>query len=151
MRSARDRIRHAVLFEAIALLLVTPLGGLIFGVPIGQFGVVAVFSATVAMAWNYVFNLGFDRALMRLRGGVGKSLPLRVFHALLFEVGLTCLLVPFIALYLGVSLWQAFLMDVSLIGFYAVYAFAFNWVYDVLVPVSPQLPDSKTCGRRSGP
>ncbi|MEQ9476658.1 chlorhexidine efflux transporter, partial [Marinovum algicola] len=47
---------------------------------------------------------------------------------------------PFIAWYLGISLWQAFVMDVSFALFYMVYAFGFNWAYDRLFP----LPEWKT-------
>lgn len=135
MRTTRDRIRHSVLFELIALSLVTPLGGVIFDVPMGHFGVVAVVSATVAMIWNYIFNLVFDHAMLRLFLEVGKTLLARIVHAALFEIGLLCLLVPFIAWYLSVSLWQAFVMDVALAGFYLVYAFGFNWCYDIVFPV----------------
>lgn len=135
MRNTRDRIRHSVLFELIGLITVTPLGGWVFGVPISHFGVVAVVSTTLAMSWNYAYNLGFDHALLRLTGSVKKTLRTRIVHAGLFEFGLLCLLVPFIAWYLAVPLWQAFVMDVSLAGFYLVYAFAFNWVYDIVFPV----------------
>lgn len=137
MRPARDRLRHAILFEIIALVLVAPLGGLVFGIEVGHFGVVAVVSTTLAMLWNYLYNLGFDHALLRLGLGLRKSLRIRVIHAVLFEAGLLAVLVPFIAWYLVVPLGQAFVMDVSLAGFYLVYAFVFNWAYDLAVPVPP--------------
>ena len=101
MRDTRDRIRHSILFELIGLIAVTPLGSLIFDVPIGHFGVVAVVSTTIAMLWNYVYNLGFDHALLALFKDVRKTLTIRIVHAVLFEVGLICLLVPFIAWYLA--------------------------------------------------
>lgn len=135
MRNTRDRIRHTVLFELIGLAVVTPLGALVFGVPMGDFGVVAVVSTTIAMLWNYGFNLGFDHAMLRLYSDVRKTLRVRIVHAGLFEAGLLCLLVPFIAWYLGVSLWQAFVMDIALAGFYLVYAFGFNWCYDIVFPL----------------
>lgn len=135
MRNTRDRIRHSILFELIGLITVTPLGGWVFGVPISHFGVVAVVSTSLAMGWNYAYNLGFDHAMLRLTGSVKKTLRTRIIHAGLFEFGLLCLLVPFIAWYLDVPLWQAFVMDVSLAGFYLAYAFVFNWVYDIVFPV----------------
>ncbi|GHG93709.1 PACE efflux transporter [Pseudodonghicola xiamenensis] len=135
MRTTRDRIRHAILFELIALIIVTPLGGLIFGVEIGHFGVITVISATIAMIWNYIFNLGFDHGMLRVIGHTRKTLPVRIGHALLFEIGLLCLLVPFIAWYLGAPLLQALIMDVALSGFYVVYAIAFNWAYDTIYPI----------------
>jgi len=135
MRNTRDRIRHAVLFELIALVIVTPLGGMIFDVPLNHFGVVVVASTTVAMVWNYGYNLAFDHAMLGLLKDVRKTLPVRMVHAALFEAGLLCLLVPLISWYLAVTLWAAFIMDVSLAGFYMVYAFAFNWIYDAVFPV----------------
>ena len=48
-----------------------------------------------------------------LRGGTRKTTLIRVLHAVMFEVGLMFVLLPLFAWYLGISLWQAFLMDVS--------------------------------------
>lgn len=89
------------------------------------------------MVWNYAYNLGFDHALLRLRKSVRKTIPMRILHAALFEAGLLLLLVPFIAGYLNVSIWQALIMDVALAGFYLFYAFVFNWGYDVIFPIPP--------------
>lgn len=138
MRTIRDRMRHALSFELIALIIVAPLGGILFGVSMGHFGIVAAVSTTIAMFWNYAYNLGFDHAAVRLGMSVHKTLSVRIIHAMLFEAGLLCLLVPFIAWYLGVSLRQAFIMDVVLAGFYMVYAFAFNWTYDAAFPLPPE-------------
>lgn len=138
MRTTPDRIRHAVSFEIIGLILVTPLGAWAFGMGLHDIGVVTVVSATIATLWNYAYNLIFDHAMLRIAGHAGKSAALRVAHALLFEAGLLVFLLPFIAWYLGIGLGQAFAMDVSFAAFYVVYAFAFNWAYDVVFPV-PQL------------
>lgn len=135
MRSVRDRIRHSLLFELIAVLTIAPLGALIFGLEMWAFGILAVLSTTIAIFWTYAFNLAFDHVIRWQFGHVTKTLPIRVIHALLFEIGLLCLFVPFIAWYLDVSWWHAFVIDVSMAGFYVVYAFAFNWIYDVVFPV----------------
>ncbi len=135
MRNTSDRIRHALSFEIIGLVLVTPLGAWAFSTPMHDIGVVAVVSATIATGWNYVFNLIFDHAMLRARGDVRKRPAIRVLHAVLFEAGLLLILMPFIAWYLGLTLVQAFLMDVGFAGFYLVYAFAFNWLYDIAFPI----------------
>ncbi|MBC7150866.1 MAG: PACE efflux transporter [Rhizobium sp.] len=135
MRSTSDRIRHAISFEILALLLVTPLGAWVFSLPITDIGVVSVASATIAMLWNYVYNLGFDHAMQRFAGTTYKTVPIRVLHAVLFEAGILIVLAPFIAWYLGVGLWHAIVMDVSFSLFYLVYAFVFNWSYDRLFPI----------------
>ncbi|MFT8245063.1 PACE efflux transporter [Roseomonas sp. BN140053] len=135
MRSTRDRIRHALLFEGVGLLLMIPLGTLLFGLHAAQMGAIGVGSSLAATAWNYVYNLGFDHAMQRFAGHTRKGLGLRVAHAVLFEAGLLLILLPPIAWYLGISLLQAFLMDVAIAGFYVAYGFAFNLAYDRLFPL----------------
>ncbi len=135
MRSVSDRIRHAISFEVIGLLLVTPLGALVFNLPMHEMGVVSVVSAMIATAWNLIYNYLFDVAMTRTVGTTAKGSLLRVFHAVLFEAGLLCVLLPFIAVYLGISLWAALAMDISFALFYMAYAFVFNWGYDRVFPL----------------
>ena len=135
MRSTLDRIRHTLMFEIVGLLIVMPLVHWLFSLSISHMGMVGVISAVVATIWNYVYNLGVDHALKRLRGHVHKTVIMRVFHALCFELGLICVLLPLIALYLGQTLAQAAPLVTSLALFYVVYAFVFNWVYDVIFPI----------------
>lgn len=141
MRTRNDRIRHAISFEIIGLIIVAPLGAWVFGKPIEVLGVVVVGSATIATLWNYAFNVMFDRAMLRWRGSVQKTLVLRVIHAAAFEIGLLLVLMPFIAWYLQISWFEAFVMDVSFALFYFVYAFVFNWAYDVVFPVPVPMQD----------
>lgn len=138
MRNTRDRIRHALSFEIIGLLLVVPLGAVGFGMHMQDIGVVAIVASTLATLWNYIYNIGFDRALKRKRGTVHKTMPLRVLHAVLFEAGLLLFTLPLIALYLGIGLWQAFVVDLAFVVFYLIYAFVFNFSYDKIFP----LPDN---------
>lgn len=135
MRSFWDRVRHALAFEIIGLMLVVPLGALVFDMPMHEIGVVGVVSATLAMVWNYIYNLGFDALMQRTRGSTLKTVRLRVVHAVLFELGLLVILMPFIAWYLGITLLHALVMDVSFALFYMGYAFAFNLAYDRIFPL----------------
>lgn len=143
MRATKDRIRHAISFEVIALLIVTPAGALAFDKPMHDIGVVSIVSATLATLWNYIYNLLFDHAMLRIAGHLRKTLFLRILHALLFEGGLLIVLLPFIAWYLGIGLLEAFYLDVSFALFYLVYAFVFNWLYDLIFPV----PASRASGK----
>ncbi len=140
MRTTSDRIRHAVSFEVIALLIVTPLGAWLFNHPLADIGVVTVISATIATGWNYLYNLGFDHAMKRLRGTVQKTVLIRIFHAVLFEIGLLFALIPFIAWHLQIPLYEAFIIDIAFAGFYLVYAFVFNWLYDLIFPAPQDQP-----------
>lgn len=137
MRTTADRIRYAISFEIIALILVMPLGALAFDKPVHDMGVIAVVGATLATLWNYVYNLMFDHAMLALRGSVEKTLAIRVLHALLFELGLLTVLLPFVAWYLRIGLWEALILDLALAGFYMVYAFVFAWAYDRIFPIAP--------------
>ena len=74
MRTFSDRIRHAIMFELIGLAIFTPGAALLFDQPMGHMGVIGVVSATAATLWNFVFNLGFDRAMLRLRGSVETTM-----------------------------------------------------------------------------
>lgn len=135
MRKSWDRVRHALLFEIIGLILVVPLGALVFSIPMEDIGVVGLVSATIAMAWNYIYNWIFDTALKRTTGTTLKSVRMRVAHAVLFELGLLVVLMPFFAWYLGITLLQALVMDISFALFYMAYAFAFNLAYDKVFPL----------------
>ena len=134
MRSTRDRIRHAILFEVVGLALIIPLGTVAFGLHASAMGVIGIGSAVTATAWNYVYNLGFDHAMQRVMGHTRKSLPLRAAHAVLFEAGLLVILLPPFALYLCIGLCEALVMDLASAGFYGAYACLFNLTYDRAFP-----------------
>ncbi len=135
MRTTGDRIRHAISFEIIGLILFTLAGTWLFNTPIADMGVIAIVGATVAMLWNYLYNLLFDHALLRIRGQLNKTVAMRVFHSLLFEAGLMIIMLPFIAWYLRISWMDAFIMDFGYALFFMVYAFVFNWAYDIVFPI----------------
>ena len=99
MRTFRDRVRHALLFEAVALAIFIPGSAALFDQPLDHMGVIGIASATLATLWNFVFNVGFDRAMLRLRGSSEKTMALRVAHTLLFEAGLVVMLIPLIVMF----------------------------------------------------
>ncbi len=143
MRRTADRIRQAVSFEVIGLVIVTPLFAWMFDHPMGDMGLLALIGATAATIWNYIFNLCFDHVLHWRRGDSRKTMPLRVVHAVLFEVTLLIILLPLFAWWLDVSLAVALVMEFSFAAFYVVYAFAFTWAYDTLFP--PRRAERAAC------
>ena len=150
MRTPLDRLRHALSFEIIGLALLTPLGALLFGVPVKDMGVVALVGATLATVWNYIYNWLFDHAMQRLTGTTLKTLRLRLLHAFVFEAGLLAALLPFIAWYLEIGLWAAFVMDLGVALFYLFYTFVFNWAYDRLFPL-PGWETARSTQRTASP
>ncbi|SNB57378.1 Uncharacterized membrane protein [Marinobacter sp. es.042] len=134
MRSTRDRVRQAISFEVIGLLLSVPLAAVTFGFDMGRTGVLGVVGATIATIWNYLFNLGFDHGLKHFNGSTQKSLRIRFLHAVSFELGLMLIFLPIIAWWMGIGLLQALIVDVAFVVFYLVYAFVFTWCYDTIFP-----------------
>ena len=135
MRTHRDRIRHAVGFEIIALILSIPIMSFFFSFDIKDIGVIAIVGSIMATIWNYGFNIVFDKGMVRFKRSTFKTPAIRVLHVLLFESGLLMLYLPMVAWYLGISLWQALIMDASLVGFYLAYNFSYNWAYDKIFPI----------------
>lgn len=134
MRTPKDRIRQAVAFETIGLLLSVPLAAFTFGFDLGRTGVLGIICATIATIWNYFFNLGFDHLIKRFTGSTTKSLGMRFVHAVGFELGLMIGLLPIIAWWMGIGVVEALLVDMAFVIFYLVYAFVFTWCYDVVFP-----------------
>ena len=135
MRTHRDRIRHAVGFEVIALILSIPIISFFFNFDIKDIGVIAIVGSIMATIWNYGFNIAFDKGMVRFKRSTFKTPAIRVLHVLLFEGGLLILYLPMVSWYLGISLWQALIMDASLVGFYFAYSFSYNWAYDKIFPI----------------
>ena len=135
MRTRFDRIRHAVLFEIIGLAIT--IGVLSqFGFEIGHLGILGVFFSVVATAWNYIYNIVFDKYLFKK---TVKTTSIRIVHSLGFEVGLLFLTLPVMAWFLGISLLDAFLLDIGFIIFYLFYAYIYNLTYDKVFPINEVL------------
>ncbi|WP_354684983.1 PACE efflux transporter [Cupriavidus necator] len=151
MRNTRDRIRHAIGFEAIGLLIFAPLASWVFGYGLHQMGLLGAVASLIAAGWNYLYNLLFDKAMLRITGQVRKSVLVRVLHAILFELGLLVVFLPSVAWYLDISLLDALIMDIAVAGFYMVYALVYNWLYDIVFPVpSPKAAPSRADGTALG-
>ncbi|CAI3949189.1 Uncharacterized membrane protein [Commensalibacter communis] len=135
MRSFWDRIRHAIMFEILGLVLFIPCSVWVFHHSVTDMGVIGIFSSLAATIWNFVYNLGFDKTLLFFLGYVKKSLLIRVLHTILFEIGLTLVTLPMIAWYLNISFLDALIMDIGIVVFYLVYAFFFNIAYDFIFPI----------------
>ena len=131
MQGAWRRVLYVALYELIAIGVVTLALGLLTEHGWGSSGGLAVGSSLIAVLWNLVFNHFFER-WERRQPTRGRSPARRVAHAIGFEGGLLLWLVPFIAWWLGVSLWQALVADFALLLFFLGYTFGFTWLFDRL-------------------
>jgi uncharacterized membrane protein len=123
------RVVQAFLYEALAVAFVAPVLTLVFGqAPLSALGLTLTMSL-IALAWNYGFNAVFEGWEAR-QTVKGRSWARRFAHGTLFEGGLALVLVPVMALWLDVSLWQAFVADIGILLFFLIYTVVFTWAFD---------------------
>ena len=136
MRSKPDRIRHAVLFEIILLIISTLVLTYLLNKPMAKMGGFGILMSLCAMGWNYLYNLGFDHLLVWLdRPLYKRGVVLRAIHALMFEVGLTVVSIPVTMIWLNYTLIQALLLDLGFLIAVPIYTWIFNFFYDHFFPV----------------
>lgn len=135
MRTTLDRIRHAIGFELIALVLIVFVLSRFFGFEAHKIGALGIAFSLFATGWNFAYNLLFDKAMVKYTGQVTKQLRHRVIHAIVFEISLLWLTLPVIAWWLDISLLEAFIMDIGLVVFYLFYTYGYNLAYDKLFPM----------------
>ncbi len=140
LQGARRRVVYVALYELIAILLSTILLMLMSNTGTAESLGLAVAASALAIIWNLIFNSLFERWESH-RATKGRSFGTRVLHALGFEGGLLVLLIPLVAWWYSVSLWQALLIDLGLLVFFLVYTFVFTWVFDAVfgLPSSARL------------
>jgi uncharacterized membrane protein len=139
MTPTSRRILQAALYEGIAISVVTPTLMLAFSHPPGSAFVLSAIMSGIALTWNYLFNLVFERWETR-QVVKGRSLARRIAHGIGFEGGLAIILMPVMAYWLDVTVWTAFVADLGLLAFFFVYTLTFTWVFDRIfgLPLSAQ-------------
>jgi len=113
MRNTRDRLRHAIGFELIGLLIAAPLASWVTGVGLNHMGPLALFFSVLATVWNYVYNIGVDKLLLKYQGHTHKSLWQRVAHTFGFEGGLLFVALPVMSWWLDISMMEALVLDLA--------------------------------------
>ena len=135
MRTFKDRIRHTVLFEFLALGIAAFGGAWILDRPVETIGALSLMFSLLAMGWNLAFNWLFDHWDQRYRNAAARGVLLRMVHASLFELGMVIAGIFLTAWWLGISYWEALIIDIGFSAFFLVYAFCFNWLYEVIFPI----------------
>ncbi len=126
------RIVQALLYEAIAIAICTPLIAVLFNHPPGSSLRLTITTAAIALVWNYIFNTLFEKweSHQAVRG---RSASRRLIHSICFEGGLAIFLIPLVAWWLDVSFWTAFLTDLAFLSFFFVYTIVFTWAFDRII------------------
>lgn len=128
VRTITERVLHAVIFEVVANVLVFIILIVFTSAAPSQSALLAIVSSTLAMGWNFLFNLVFDS--VQLRTGFKKHWRIRCLHAVLFEAGLLTVLVPVAAWWLDITLLVALKLECGLVLFFLIYAYLFNLIWE---------------------
>lgn len=126
--SLLERFLHALLFELGAIAVTLLVMSLLTDHSYDTLGITIVLISLIAMAWNMLFNRIFDYFFRGER--LARGLVLRLFHSVIFELGLLLFTVPLVAFTLAIDWWTALITDIGMTLIVMVYALLFNWGYD---------------------
>ena len=150
MQGPTRRITQAVLYELIAIGVLSPSLAWVYEESLVYSGALAIMLSASALLWNVLYNWGFERWEAR-QPQRSRTWQRRLLHSLGFEGGLTLMLVPLVAAWLGISWWTALMTNLGLFVFFFVYSLIFQRLFDHLfdVPDSAKQPVSIIKGELS--
>ena len=124
--SILERTIQSVIFELGAILI----GMLVieFIPHEGQPLLLMILISLTAVIWNFIFNWIFDKLVPGDR--LARGPVIRTIHAVLFEGLLLADTVKMTMYMMSVTLWMAFITDISMTLIILVYTYVYNWVYD---------------------
>ena len=124
--SILERTIQSVIFELGAILI----GMLVieFIPHEGQPLLLMILISLTAVIWNFIFNWIFDKLVPGDR--LARGPVIRTIHAVLFEGLLLAATGPMIMYMMSITLWMAFITDISMTLIILVYTYVYNWVYD---------------------
>jgi uncharacterized membrane protein len=136
IRTGLDRLRYALLFEGILIVLTAAIMALVFDRGVLSMGALSVILSLVALAINFVYNYCFD--VFDVRNGripTERSRPWRIVHALGFETTLVIINLPLLMWWMTWTIWKALAFDIVAMAAIVVYTYYFTLAYDRLFPV----------------
>ncbi|CAI0907057.1 PACE efflux transporter [Serratia entomophila] len=131
MQGVKRKLVYVTAYEIIGMTI-SALGlALLSGHAPSSTGPLAVVITSIAVSWNFIYNYLFEGWESR-QASRTRTLKRRVLHAVGFQLTLVVFLIPLIAWWMGITLWQALLLDMALIVIIPCYTFLFNWAFDKL-------------------
>lgn len=136
IRTGLDRLRYALLFEGILVVLFTTAMVLLFDRGLLFMGGLSVVLSLVALATNFVYNYIVDGIDVRHgRIPTERSRMGRILHAVGFEFTLVIVSVPIIVWWMTWGWWQAIVFDAIAMAAIVIYTYFFTLAYDRIFPV----------------
>lgn len=131
MQGIKRRVIHALSYEIILLMVMTPILSLMFGKDMLVTATLGVVIMLIALMWNMLFNFWFEKWEKR-QGASHRLLKHRIYHAICFEGGILILTVPVIAWFLQLGIWQTIVLDIGISLCIMLYTFIFQLGFDKL-------------------
>ncbi len=137
LRSLRERMMQAIIFEAIGLVLVTPLYVAIAGEGVAEGAILIATLAAAVMLWAPLHNAAFDIIDLRMTGRRASDRPARwrLVHAASHEITAIAVTLPLVMAIGGYGVVEALMVDIGLTIFYVAYTYAFHLAFDRWRPV----------------
>ena len=136
IRTGPDRVRYALLFEGILVVLTAIITALVFNRSVLSMGTLALALSLVALVVNYVYNYCFD--YFDVRNGripTERTRPWRIVHAIGFETSLVIINLPLLMWWMNWTLWTALAFDIVAMAAIVVYTYYFTLAYDRFFPI----------------
>ena len=147
MQGVKRKLVYVTAYELIGMTI-SALGlALLSGTAPTTTGPLSVIITTIAVCWDFIWNTLFEWWESRQPSRT-RTVKRRILHAVGFQLTLVVFLIPLIAWWMGITLLQAFLLDMALIVIIPCYTFIYNWAFDKLfgVPASAQ-PEVESAAR----
>ena len=137
IRSGRERLIQTLWFEALGLLIVSPLFAHFAGASMGESLTMLIVLSFAVMGWSALYNTAFDLIEVRCTSRVASDRPhgLRVAHTIGLEVTAALLTWPLIVALTTLGWLEALVADIGLTLTYALYGYLFHLGFDRLRPI----------------
>ena len=144
IRSGLDRLRYALLFEGLLVVIFSISMFVIFERSLLDMGAFSVALSLIALVINFVYNFIYDRIDVRYgRIPTERSRSGRMLHAVGFEFTLVVVNLPLIMWWMKWSFWQALSFDIIAMAGVVAYTYFFTLAYDRLFPIEqPQVGEN---------
>ena len=137
IRSRRERLIQTLWFEALGIVIVSPLFAHFAGPSLGKSIIVLTALSVTMMCWSALYNTAFDLIEVRCTGRVASDRPhgLRVLHTIGNEVTALTVTWPMLVALTPLDWLQALAAEIGLTLVYALFGYLFHLGFDNLRPV----------------
>ncbi len=124
----RERVLHALLFEALLLFGEFAVASAVSDRGAGAVSLLVVALALLALAWTYLFNVLFDRVFGQDR--LARGVALRIAHGACFELVLVLASWPIVRYALDLGWGEALALGAGFSLFALLFVLVYNWAFD---------------------